>query len=609
MRYLIPSMTLYLVIALAMLSATVWVVVAFFRHSELDGLSRTRLKDVLGLPWKATFPITRSEHSIIRDLQLGEPVFISEHRIWPTPPLRGPLAVSGAARRRLERGIGHLRALGGQDVLNLQQLQQEARNELIAATRLATGSWLPKYHLGLYYLFSNQYASAVQELQRARKVLQPLIDTPSRFLEIRLQTYEARIVTLYALAEAYRHQPGREVFAWNHYLMAIEACYSFSYEPVVSGAYEGIADPAQLFKLVETGTATASVWNDLLAAGLTLKGFQSCPDVDPVYPDCSEVSSFTCPDRDRLFCQVIGGPNSSQETDFIYLDFYNGETPREESFLWVIAYALELERANSNLTHHLGLLYNSALAHIQADHYHRAEALLERSREVEIVSENMSDALFKLSTRAEKLRLIVRLLTGGEIAASSCPAGESASHGGLRELFVNMYMEDHNPSFPPMGSCFPQADPSRSVDRWLFIHRWRNLLEAGKFQVFEREYRSFLQQPEVFPDFFEAWRRDVFELIGLRALEQMAAHKGRGEPDKAKVIRQFLYLSGYFPDEVTDKLGLTLIEKLHPMQRYWMPFLAWFMALVAFSFWHARHTALRRIFISFHRTSRLKHAH
>ena len=102
--------------------------------------------------------------------------------------------------------------------------------------------------------------------------------------------------------------------------------------------------------------------------------------------------------------------------------------------------------------------------------------------------------------------------------------------------------------FKPVGAAF-SATAESSLDDWLFLHLWRNLLRRGEMAAFEREFDRALGQKGISRDFFASWRADVMAALGNRALAR-AAQLAPTEPGKARAIRRFVSDDAAFPSGV-----------------------------------------------------------
>ena len=221
--------------------------------------------------------------------------------------------------------------------------------------------------------------------------------------------------------------------------------------------------------------------------------------------------------------------------------------------------------------------------------------------------DSMADQVVDAESRIAKLRIVIYLLVNNPIKASACRAVGGETESVLRRTFLDLYLDqDRVPSFPSMSACFQETDQERSVDRGLFIHLWRQWLEDGDLDTFDQEFRALLSQPGIFPGFFKKWRKETFRIIGNRALREMETCQERNEPEKASLIRDFLYQSGYFREETLGELDLSLLERIIPFKGKMMTLVLFVLTLWLTVYSRARYLSMEATFRSFYRSSRKK---
>jgi len=623
------SFAVYICFALLLVTSTIWFISALRGPAGSFDNEDARIREALRLPWSGFLPVTGSEKKIIRDLDLDEPIFMSDLRYWKDIPTGGLFSYprSSSARNWLEKANGIMDQMQRDDSLDKSQvfdLFKEAVSALNRAERSAPNRWITQYNMGILHLWVDQKVAARKFLQKADKLISKQVQLPPRDVVDRFRAFEAGIVTRYALAHATFSESGSAEKGLIHFREAVKRIASIAYDETGQEYYAGVVSGYSFFKLQHTGTETQALWNDLVAAYMNTTQFhERCQDGSEIKPtsapDCGMKNEdpnwkTRCHYRDAIFCSSLNNAEDPYKESYkrLFRGFYERGRWEDEHLLWALSNLVDINVYNPGMYSSPAILYNSSLLHLKlgdfqlaasqiSDAYNSVDYLSVESGHVARLRGEYGSA----GDHINKLRIVVNVLVGNKLKASSCPPSKEPSL--LRLTFQELYPDQREtPSFPAVGSCFEEPEQERQVDKWLFIHLWRQLLEDGNYPAFEEEYSLLLKKKDVFTGFFEQWRAEVFSLIGDRALAERALCLKNGEYQKADLIEAFLMRSGFFKKETFEKLSMSPMDYLRRWRRVILSGLFFLVCIKLVFSWHARHRALWSTFVSYHRQSRKK---
>lgn len=550
------------------------------RALRLDG-KPTPLSTSLAWPW-SDFPATTATERarIEREFRLKEPLLSARVLPWGSipeaPALRPP---DGQARAALETALAEVRSLpdpaedaGAEDLEALEQRIDRALDALGVARRAQPGSWLIDYDRGVLYLRRGNARAAVRELEGARKTVDRAIRVASAGCG-RTELYQASLHTRYALGHAQlriaRADRGAEEdgsaaaddagaasardAALRSLSWALVELYNATDE--CPAAFPQAASALQVFPLAPTGLSSGALASDLIGGYLASPGFHRSDErptpisCDPLPKSGRDEKSY----RDRGFCRSL--KRSAPPFDRLFRErferFYRGDAKawEEENLLWALSNAIDWTAENPTASlEDPYLLYNLGALLAQLGELAPAASFLRQAQEGAAALPPEDGA------RLDRLAAATAVLAGAGPRTRAPSRGEPSLP---RALFRKLYPPDKEIELPggvrpvefkPAGAGFsPNAEAS--LDDWLFLHLWRNLLRRGEMAAFEREFDRALGEKGISRDFFLSWRADVMAALGNRALAR-AAQLAPTEPGKARAIRRFVSDDAAFPSGV-----------------------------------------------------------
>ncbi len=625
------SLVIFIICGLLLLCSGLWLLNALRSPGGSFDDEDARIREALRLPWTGFLPVTESEKKIIRDLDLDEPVFMNNIRYWDDIPKSGMFSYprTTKTRDRMEKAHEIMGRIQNDKTLNRAQigdLFKDAVGLLNRADKSAPNRWLTQYNLGVLYLWMDQKVAARRFLKKADKLIAKQVQLPPDDPVDRHRIFEAGIVTRYALAHAVFPEPNSGEDGLIHFREAVKRLATIAYDEQNTDYYAGVVSGYSFFNLRYTGLDTQALWNDLIAAYMKTPEFhQKCEDgalIKPTQaPDCAarrdgddDDWKTRCHYRDAIFCGSLGNAEEPYRASYerLFRAFYEQGRWEDEHLLWALSNLVDINVYNPGMYSSPAILYNSSLLHLKvgdfklaasqiSDAYHSPDFLNVETGHVSRIRGDYGSA----GDQINKLRIVVNVLVGNKLKASSCPPSKQPSL--LRVTFQELYPDQREtPSFPAVGACFEEPEQERQVDKWLFIHIWRKLLEDGNYPAFDEEYSRLLKKKDVFTGFFEQWRGEVFSLIGDRALEERASCLKNGEYQKADLIEAFLMRSGFFKKATLDNLKMTPLDYFRRWRRVLAAGFAFAFCLFLTLAWQGRHRALTGTFVSFHRVSRKK---
>ena len=165
-----------------------------------------------------------------------------------------------------------------------------------------------------------------------------------------------------------------------------------------------------------------------------------------------------------------------------------------------------------------------------------------------------------------------------------------------------MYGEKEEPEpFRPLS--IDNEQQAKSLDAWLFIRRYRYLLERGRFETFLREH-AWLTQKKLPVQFSTQLLDDWKSAVVVEFLQRVSTKREQAQGDSRRLIDRFLGREDLFPKPALRAAGLSR-PFWSPTVSAWFRFLigliAW-IALIAFYLWLCR--AYRWTFLSAYRKDR-----
>jgi hypothetical protein len=536
------------------------------------------LREVLAFPWSDFPTIPDVERQTLGNLiPINPPLRLSDIHPWVNNPTDPVLGAREAPRNKelqaaldILRGLAAKHAAADEGTMPVSSTAGEDRPDLdrvkihlaLAEQRPESRAfgWLISYNRGVVYHLQDNRQKAATEFKTAYNRLKRRNDvSPSA------ETLSAMIHVQYALGDSLI-PPGNEtgrapMEAIRHLREAVVK----SVQLFATAHPSGVAHAAEFFDLEPpTGLSTRALRNDLIAAYLITPDYKECSQ--PMTEDtCSQtVFPGPCGYRNKQFCQTRDKvSNRLSEVYRRELEKYiNQET--SEGTMWALQSVAELESENVldddpqvsyNVAHLLLTLKRPDLA------YSYIAPVTTRGDQTKVTQE------------IENLAFVTSILSGATPAAmSEGSSDEEQLVSEYRTAYKQQYGDKSEPEpFRPLRVGNPQK--TRTLDAWLFIRRYRYLLERGRFETFEREHRNLMQM-KIDKSFLQAWRTAVVQefLQRVRRIRDAAA------PDARNLIDQFVARNDLFSTAELKAAGLS--------RPFWSPArLAWVRFLAAFLFW------------------------
>ena len=320
-------------------------------------------------------------------------------------------------------------------------------------------------------------------------------------------------------------------------------------------AFRQAAAALQVFPIAPTGLSSGALASDLIGGYLASPGFHRSDErptpisCEPLPKSGRDEKSY----RDRSFCRSL--KRSAPPFDRLFRErferYYRGDARAwdEENLLWALSNAIDWTAENPTASlDDPYLLYNLGALLAQLGELGPAASFLRQAQEGAAALAPADAA------RLDRLAAATAVLAGIGPRSRAPSRGEPSLP---RTLFRKLYPPEKEIELPggvrpvefkPVGAAF-SATAESSLDDWLFLHLWRNLLRRGEMAAFEREFDRALGQKGISRDFFASWRADVMAAIGNRALAR-AAKLAPTETGKARAIRRFVSDDAAFPSGV-----------------------------------------------------------
>lgn len=632
MNYKRFSILAYTVSVLLVIGAIGFCYGRWIRDGKDYSKDQKKIQEVLDLPWKNFFPITDSEMDIVRDLSLDQPIFAHDLRVWRHPPKRGPLRINfgSVSRSKFQEATDILFQLQSDEDLEEDEIKSQlnsAKRSLGAAAKDHPDAPIILYNQGILYLWEKKANAAANFLERALEQIKRFDEKlksgqyPRRQrLELKIQLEECKIATNYALGVA-RLTDGETAEALFNYRQAAAGLEELLYASGPSdGPYADLDSPWYFRKLSHTRLDTRALWNDLIAAYLSSPDYHYSQEKPEKAPDCASLRGKEVADdgnplyRDYQFCEGLDRADSPYKETFERArnHFYEDDLGwGDEHVVWAFVNWANLT-AYCDVNSYPALLYNASLLHIKGGSFQQAATLVSLAKDFSDLIESNHVHLLrgeetKLDEQINKLHIVAHVLVGANFEVGACGDIEDSDLTETRKLYRKLFPDkDKRPTFEPVHTCFTQPRQERDVDKWLFIHRWRKMLNEGDFDTFDDEFDRVIAE-DGFSSFFQKWREEVLEKIGHQALINQKAYLERGYQDQAQFIHDFVLYSGMFNGRTMGQLSLSFGDYLKISFGVVLPFLILFAALFILAFWHSCHRALTETFRSAHRVDRKRH--
>jgi tetratricopeptide (TPR) repeat protein len=562
------------------------------------------LREVLGFPWSDFPSIPEVERTKLDELvPIDAPMAISDVPPWLTLPT-DPALGAGEARRNgeLQAALNVMRELarsrsadpGAADASPGRRAQiASAREHLAAAERTSSRamSWIIAYNRGVLYLWQENRQKAAKEFEDAIKSLQRRLDgLPSA------EAMSAGIHALYGLGDSLipAHEeagPRRAGEIPDKAVDSLRQAVRVSVRLFATAHPPGVAHAAEFFELEPTGLSTRALRNDLIAAYLSAPDYRYCNQPMPAEGCAPRRWDTTnpCDYTNKLFCET------AQKASNRLSEIYRRELGRyvkgqmRQGTMWALQNVAEVESENA-LDEDPHVSYNIAYLLLNLK-----EPVVAYAYIAPITSKGDQS---QVDFRMERLAFVTSILAGAEPAAmSETETGQETSD--YRTAYNSLYdAKDLPPPFRPLR--VGNARTTKNLDAWLFIRRYRYLLEQGQFETFLREHQRLRTVNALDPKFLDEWKSAVV----VEFLQRVGKMRESATPDAKTLIDRFLQRKDLFTDSDLEKAGLST-PFWSPIAsariRFGLGVLGW-LALLACYLWLCR--AYRATFLSAYREDR-----
>jgi tetratricopeptide (TPR) repeat protein len=536
-----------IVIVLAVIGGLAWVAASLEQGAEaakphIEG-ETAPLREILRFPAKDFPSIPDVERTELAKLvPLDDPIWIADVPPWTDLPRDPQLGVDDARKNqalgsvlRILRAIEERKKNPDETDTQFDERREleNAKEGLAAAEESADASqWLVSYNRGVVYRWLNNRQKAAKEFENAYKRLRPRLDATASD-----EALSAGIHALYGWGGSLVQSSG-DGGAMNVPRDAIERLRDavvWSATLIRKSRPQGVGHAAEFFDLRPSGLSTRAMRNDLVAAYLSAPDYTYC--TEPFTLELCEQKQFSgrCRYRDETFCKTRQkASNTLSELYETELTKYaKGDT--KEGTLWALQNVAELESEN-DLGEEPEVSYNVAYLLLRLKQPKLAYAFLAP------VTENGDQK--RVTEPMERLCFVTSILSGAKpTAISSSQGGGSRTPSEFRVAYDKLYTKDDQ---PPPFEPLPLGDEqkAKSLDAWLFIRRYRHLLEEGQFETFIAEHRNVMAM-NVPKDFLGAWKQAVV----VEFLQRAAAARTQARPETAAMIDRFLSRSDLFTSE------------------------------------------------------------
>ena len=559
---------------------------------RLDGQPGV-LREALGFPWKGFPEISEAERNELENLiPLDPAIRMSDIRRWTFIPAEPALGSADAGRNAalrdaftfIDRIHAHRQNPSDSTFDEAEQIA-ETKRLLTAAQEAATPAmvWLIHYNRGVVYLWEGNRQRAAREFENAYKRLAPRLKTANVADEVR----SAAIHALYGWGDALIETtpnaavPDDAINALR--LAVIEATNLFRARNPTGIGYASV-----FFELEPTGLSTRALRNDLLAAYLGTSDYSFCNGA-PMNADVCESGQFRgpCRYRDERFCKTKGrnplqGVFETQVKAF-------AERKSGEAMVWALQNAVEIEAENT-LHDEPVVAYNVAkLLH----DLKRPDLAYRYIQPITTRSQNdVEQAMVRLGW-------VSSILANEKVGAM--PAAKSnAQPSGYRIAYMKLHPPEAGhepPPFHPLQLDDPQR--GKSLDAWLFIRRYRHLLEQGQLETFIDEHEKLQALGDASTDFLDKWKRAVV----VDFLRRAAKVREKAQPATKATIDRFLARSDLFSGEELKEAKIGRPFPWWTLRLVYYPLALAIVALLALDFaW--RLNAYRSTFVSAYQRDR-----
>ncbi|CAM2008937.1 tetratricopeptide repeat protein [Acanthopleuribacter pedis] len=612
------------------LMVTMWF---FGRFSPVEQFKeqQIRINEVLEFPWDASpLPVTGYEKEIIQDLKLDAPLFSRDIRPWRS--FDGLFAFRGAQEdeqnERMKQALEFMddfKDFAGQ-TQERAQLFSKARKLIKSCYSQDRDSWVVAYNLGVCYLWNGERRGALDYLKDAEGILSRQEENWRNQQSNSAHSdafWEAWILTQYALGEASFSDKDTRENGLVHYRQAVQSIFNLANEfaRTIDDPYGHVTNGFMFFQLSQSEVNTVSLWSDLVAAYMTFVDYHWAEEEKtPLKPEEAPRCEYAFDKqlkiklnyRDRIFCKSLHRTQDPFKSSFVRLfeQFYTGDSYDQEYLLWALSNLIDIRVDNPDIEQYPLIMYNAAQIQLRLGEFIQASDMIMNAYEspffFELAEQENTMLLIlneeNVSDKIKKLAIVAGILVGEKPDKRFCPPSNRPSST-FRKKFDQLYGEDMD-IFPAVGACFKNPNDEREVDKWLFIQLWRRYLNRGDFTGFETEYQK--AGGSVSMGFFQNWRRDTFQNIGLRAHQKYLTYLDREDEDTALLIRRFVLRSGLFDQETQALFKVELGDRFFASLPWLLRGGLVVFALLLLVIWHPIHRSARRSFLGMHRVSRLK---
>lgn len=502
------------------------------------------LREALRFPWQGFPPVSDAERKELDSLiPLDPAIRISDIRPWttaPADPALGGRAVS--ANAALAEAFGIIERIRDHRLnrtdpsFNEAEQIAETKRRLTAAQETATPAmaWLIHYDRGVVYGWENNRQRAAREFESAWARLKPHVESAAVSDEARL----AAIHVLYAWGDASIDPANTK----NE--QAIDALRGAVIQ--VTNRFRArnpatVAPAAEFHELAPTGLSTRALRNDLLAAYLGSPDYTFC--TAPLPASLCDPSAFAgpCKYRNERFCKTVGRKPLQGVFEAERDSFAKGKS--REAMVWALQNAVELEAENP-LHDEPIVAYNVA----KLLHDLKRPDLAYRYMQPIVTSasgEGIEPAMVRLAW-------VSSILANEKVGAMALPQSKSQPSG-YRLAYESLHPPSANDEPVPFQPLqLENAEKGKSLDAWLFIRRYRYLLDRGELDRFIDEHRRLKAHGGVSMDFLDEWKKAVV----VDFLKRTAVRRESAHPATKAVIDRYLSRSDLFTREELKAAGL-----------------------------------------------------
>lgn len=557
---------------------------------RLDG-KESALHEALGFPSKDFPSIPAVERDELDKLiPIDRPIWVATVPVWTWQPVdqslgapstrqNAPLQEALDMLRRHEDSMREPDAGGdGTGVAGSDDFAK-VKERLARADEVAVSSyrWLIAYNRGVVYRWQGNRQRAAHDFAQAYSWLRPRVNGAASD-----EVLSAAIHVLYGWGESLiRREADGNVMVPSEAVDRLRDAVIWSTTLVRRGSQDSVGHAAEFFRLRPTGLSTGAIRNDLLAAYLEAGAYTYTGCGTPFTPAvCEQRAGGRCGYRNETFCKakttasdVLRGLFTDQLTRL-----ENKQTT--ESTVWALQNVVEMESENI-LDREPEVSYN--IAHLLLRLKEPRAAYRYLNRLMEALDPD------RITPPIERLTFVTSILSGAPSAPIPVqrPGTPSAFRIAHREIYGK------TPSPPPFEPLMLDDDrKAKSLDAWLFIRRYRSLLERGDYESFAVEYER-LMAFDVPRDFLRAWKAHV----ATECVKRAVAARAHASAETAALIDAFLARSDLFSSSELKTSGVSrpFFWRNYRWAAYGPLAVAWVALVLGYAWLTASY---RRLFVS-----------